>query len=335
MDSFYSRANFKETLTIWIPTYNRNRELNRLLRQIRELGLSETFRVMISDNGSESLDGFDDISEGSKSIELQKRGCNLSAGANFLRAFENTDSDWIHIMSDDDSFSLEYADIILRCIHNCDNSVAAIKFDTGLFGRQLTGRHSNLKGALNDVKRGDIGDWFNNLLLISGWIFRRDEYLKYLSKAYLGYGTKLSHILPPLASCERDQKSILFSSEQPILFNRANDSGWPRAASWVEMCLGTQLGYGYISASNRDVLHRCLFKGETNRLAAKVLRIRAFYRHAECGISWPQVLLSLSTLSCRLSLLVLVMLPFLLIPVRLWPGKLKKKLGDNGSVDRW
>lgn len=321
------------SLTIWIPTYNRPRELKRLVRQAQDLELTSRFRVIISDNGSENI--YDIAGGKNNQILWQERGCNLSAGANFLRAFEETSTEWVHIMSDDDTFSSNYAAIVEDLIHQCDDSIVAIKFDTSLFGKQASNRHSNLSSAISDVTPSEIGDWFNNLLLISGWIFRRKEYLRYISKAYLGYSTKLSHILPPLACCETENKQIFFATAQPIVFNQASDDGWPRAPSWVEMCLATQLGHGYLSAHNRRTLNQCLFGGKTDRLAVKILRIRTFYTRTQCDIHWTRILLALCSISLRFCVLVVIMLPVLSTPTRLWPKLILKRLGGTGSVQRW
>jgi glycosyltransferase involved in cell wall biosynthesis len=322
-------------LTIWIPTYNRPRELARLVRQAQGLGLTSSFKVIISDNGSEELYALEDSEDTWCQIAWQDRGCNLSAGANFLRAFEEASTEWVHIMSDDDTFSSSYIDIVKDCIQKCGDSIVAIKFDTSLFGKQVNNKHSDLTSAIADVTPSEIGSWFNNLLLISGWIFRRKEYLRYISKAYLGYSTKLSHILPALACCEAENKQILFSDTQPVIFNHANDDGWPRAPSWVEMCLATQLGYGYLSACNRRTLNQCLFRGKTDRLVAKILRIRAFYNKPQCDIHWTKILLTLCIISLPFCMLVVVMLPFLWVPTRLWPRQIVQRLGGVGSAERW
>jgi hypothetical protein len=330
-----TKEGVRSSLTIWIPTYNRPRELRRLVRQAQDLGLTRRFKVIISDNCSEELYKPEDAKDTWNQLVWQERGCNLSAGANFLRAFEETSTEWVHIMSDDDRFSSNYTDIVDGCISQCDDSVVAIKFDTSLFGKQRDNRHSDLSSAVSDVDRSEIGDWFNNLLLISGWVFRRKEYLRYISTAYLGYSTKLSHILPPLACCEEEKKQIFFSATQPVIFNHGNDDGWPRAPSWVEMCLATQLGYGYLSTCNRRTLYQCLFGVKTTRLVAKILRIRAFYNKSQCDIHWTKILWALCSISRPFCVLVVMMLPFLWVPTRLWPRHIVKRLGGVGSPERW
>lgn len=321
-------------LTLWIPTYNRPNELRLLLGQIQSLQLWQKINIVISDNASDNWNIADLEEDLLKGIRIERRYCNLSAGANFLRAFENCSTEWIHIMGDDDRLSSEYVSIIKRHISSCDPAIAAIKFDTDLYGRLSSELHSNLMTAISGIHGASLNDWFNNLLLISGWLFRREQISRYINQAYLGYGTKLSHLLPALACCDQEQRYIFFSSEMPIVFSENQDS-WPRAASWTEMCINTQLAHGYLSESNRRALHRCLFGGSILKLLAKILRIRAFYRKPSSNTSWTLVLIILSSLSRRLMLISLLCLPLLALPTKFWPIQLRKKLGNEGSTQRW
>ena len=100
------------SLTLWIPTYNRPIELERLLRKIQQLSLWKYIDIVVSDNASENCNVFDLDKELVNGIRIERRCFNLSAGANFLRAFEACNTDWIHIMGDDDLLSNTYLSII-------------------------------------------------------------------------------------------------------------------------------------------------------------------------------------------------------------------------------
>ena len=324
----------KISLTLWIPTYNRPIELQRLLRKIQQLSLWKYIDIVVSDNASENWNVFDLDKELLNGIRIEGRCFNLSAGANFLRAFEVCNTDWIHIMGDDDMLSNTYLAIVERHIQTSSKSIAAIKFDSELYGHLRTEMHSNLVTALSMTPDSNLNDWFNNLLLISGWLFKRKDICQYIKYAYLGYGTKLSHLLPILSCCEQQDQYILFSSDRPIKYSE-NQESWPKAASWAEMCINTQLSHGFLSAVNRRALHRCLFNGSKAKLLAKILRIRAFYRSPSSDISWPKVLLVLSCMSKRFASICLLTLPLLTLPTKAWPQYILKRLGKEGSVDRW
>lgn len=327
-------TNFSDKLTIWIPTYNRPRQLRALLRRIKDLHIYIAVKILISDNHSSQFSELDLDDILLSCVSFERRPCNLSAGANFLRAFESIDTDWIHIMSDDDDFCDDYLSIIANDIRNTSEDIVAIKYDTELYGQLNTEEHNDLSSALSSIDGNSVNSWLNNLLLISGWVFRRKDICRYISHAYLGYGTKLSHILPVLKCCDYERKSILFSSRRPIRFIQ-NDDSWPKAATWVEMVTNTQLGHSYISATNRQALHVCLFGGSTQRLVAKILRIRIFYTSKRGNAHWIKVLSIVGLLSHRFFLISFIMLPFLLLPTSIWPESLRLSLGNDGSSERW
>lgn len=325
----------KKDLSIWIPTYNRKSQLIARLKEIQNLELWNCAYIYISDNASSNFSIENDIDLSLlKNIEVIARNNNISAGANFLRAFEIVDTKWVHIMSDDDSFLPDYIATLNDTITSCDDLVAAIKFDSALYNSQERETHRDILSAIQGLKESHINDWFNNLLLISNWVFNKHVINKYLYLAYIAYGTKLSHLIPILESCEKDQTHILFTDKHLIAFN-VNEECWPKAPSWVEMSLNTQLCYGTLSLRNRLGIHRCLFNGSYIRLLVKILRIRSFYRCKSNAIMWYKIIFFISLLSARFFILSILIFPILCIPVKIWPRYMKKRLGSHGSLERW
>lgn len=323
-------------LTIWIPTYNRPKELKKTLLRIRELEIDKHVSIIISDNCSFSKDkSIDSLITSMKNIRLIKNTYNLSAGANFMRAFEVCSTTWIHILSDDDIIQNDYLDTIKDELDHAGRSTVAIKFDTELYGKQSHSVARDLEDVIPNIPKNEINDWFNNLLLISSWIFRRELYGNNIRSGYLGYGTKLSHILPTLSLSKIDNGQLIVFSSKQICHFQANDDSWPRAASWVEMCINTQIGHGYLSKRNKNALKHCLFSGNLLKLTAKILRIRAFYQYEVHGVNWIQILVIIGMLSKRFMVLSILLVPVLIFPKTLWSVHLMKKLGDEGSIERW
>lgn len=323
-------------LTIWIPTYNRPTDLKKTLKQIEQLEINKYINVVVSDNCSSKMDeSIEELIRKLPNIELIKNRYNLSAGANFMKAFEACNTTWIHILSDDEILHQNYLETIRNEFEQIDKFTIAIKFDTELYGKQSRCKASDLGEVIHRIPRSEINNWFNNLLLVSSWIFKRDSYGDNLRSGYLGYGTKLSHILPILSSCDVDKRRVINFSSMQICHFQSNDDSWPRAASWVEMCINTQIGHGYLSVENKTALKRCLFGGSYAKLIAKILRIRSFYRHKDNGVSWFKILFIISIMSKTFMVLSAVLLPLLLFPRKLWPIYLRKKLGNEGSIERW
>ena len=234
----------------------------------------------------------------------------------------------------DDSFMPDYIKTVNDTICLCNNLIAAIKFDSELYGNQEQEFHRDILSAIRGMKNPQINDWFNNLLLISNWLFNKELISQYLHLAYIAYGTKLSHLVPVLASCDKDQKQILFSEKHLVKFN-TNEDSWPKAPSWVEMSLNTQICYGILSERNRLGIYQCLFNGSYIRLLVKVLRIRSFYTYSSNTMAWYKIIFTISILSPKFFIASLLIFPILCLPINFWPDFIKEKLGNHGSIDRW
>jgi hypothetical protein len=76
-----------KSLTIWIPTYQRESSLLELLGSLESAGLMAIADVIVSDNDPAS-NLSDTLSSCDLSLSYRRNVANLSAGVNFLRAFE-------------------------------------------------------------------------------------------------------------------------------------------------------------------------------------------------------------------------------------------------------
>lgn len=323
-------------LTIWIPTYQRYNKLSEILTQVVHLKLYKKAEIVVSDNYSQDQRINILKEKFSSIIRFEDRPCNITGGANFLRAFENSNSKWIHIMGDDDQFNEDYINLVSQELVCCDTNTVAVKFDSNLYGNQKWLKSSNLMSVVNTLDKNEISDWYNNLLLISGWIFNRELYKEYISTAYLGYNSKISHILPCLKAGEsiNAKSMIIFSNFQPVIFREGDDT-WPRAASWSEMAISTQVYEGFLSKENKNALKICLYSGSFLRLVAKILRIRNFYRYSKGKTIWTKILAFHCLISGRFMFACIASLPLLFIGPKLWPKYLSEKLGAEGCTDRW
>lgn len=323
------------SLTIWIPTFERCLDLRRLLDQLNSLQIHKYVKIIVSDNGSDPHLFKPIVDQYSQTAEFICRSHNLSGGANFLRAFEVAQTEWLHILSDDELLSSNYLETISNTLAHVDPLTCAIKYDSALFGCLPDASYQHLYAAIQSIPPSKINDWFNNLLLISGWVFKRTQCLRYIKSGYIGHCSKMPHILPALNCCQHENNYIFFSSSQPIIYGNPATTCWPKAATWTEMTINIATGYGYLSANNRKAILTCLLCGDYSRLVAKVLRIRLAYTNPDNGPSWPTILSVLCTLSFRVSTVAILLLPILILPARLWPQSLTRALGPAGSVDRW
>ena len=325
-------------LTIWIPTFRRLDQVEALLVNIGKCGLAAFADIIVSDNdpgGSfHNLFGNLDFPHAA-GVGYRRNPANLSAGANFLRAFEYCRTPWLMIVGDDDRF--DHAVICQLCdlINELPASTFAVKFDSSLFGRQQPCSVNCLQDYVDLLNRSQYPDAFNNLCLISNWLFRREPYLVHLSSAYLGYSSKLSHLFPVLRACALQGGQIEFLSLQPVIHGKADDSSWPKAATWYEMVMTLSTFSGFVNRSDRQAFLRLLFHTDWRRNLAKCLRVHQFYGNGSQGIQAWQIHGQLALLSPGYCLAVLLALPILLLPGGRLPRRLAKKLGDPGCVERW
>ena len=325
-------------LTIWIPTYRRSTELAALLDNLEQSGLVNLAEVVVSDNDPQG-DLSTAFARGECSwphgVVYRCNPANLSAGVNFLRAFEVCRTPWLMIVGDDDLFAPNAAHELETLIRQLPAVVIAVKFDSSLFGVQPCLTVSGLSDYVAQLDRCFYADAFNNLCLISNWMFRCDRYLPHLSSAYLGYSSKLSHLFPVLRACADEGGHMHFSSSQPVLHGTAEGSSWPKAATWYEMVMTLTSFSGFIGSPDRKALLRLLFHSDWRRTVAKCLRVHQFYGHGNSDVKAWRVHAHLALCSFNYSWVLFLLLPILLCPPNRLPRRILKQLGDPGTVDRW
>ena len=321
------------SLTIWIPTYQRESSLLELLRSLELAGLMAIADVIVSDNDPASILS-DSLSSRAPHLSYRRNVANLSAGVNFLRSFEVVTTPWLMIVGDDDLFAPRACDILTQTMNGMPDDVAGVKFDSGLFGRQSGCTVTALSGYLSTIAATDYPHAFNNLLLVSNWLFRTAPCRRHLATAYLGYSTKFSHLLPPLKACAQDGCRMVFSPLRPVSHG-VSEAGWPKAATWYEMAISLSTFSGIIDSDNRGTLRRLLFHKDWGRTVVKCLRVRTFYGSRCQGVGPLAVHLHLALLSWRYGVVLLLLSPLLWVPQAWYPRILREKLGDPGGVERW
>lgn len=325
-------------LTIWIPTYRRPQALAALLDNLERTGLTQLAEVIVSDNdphGSNPSSSTHGEFSCSPDIAYRRNVANLSAGVNFLKGFEVCRTPWLMIVGDDDLFSPDAASTLHSLINSMPLGVIAIKFDSTLFGHQQFCRSTGLVDYVDQLDACYYAEAFNNICLVSNWLFRSDSCRPHLASAYLGYSSKLSHLFPLLRACTCEGGQILFLPSQLVLHGSTEMSSWPKAATWYEMVMTITNFTGFIDSPNRNALLRLLFHSDWRRTIAKCLRVHQFYgRHSEDVKEW-RVHIHLASCSFTYFCSLLLVLPLLLLPPDRLPRRLLKQLGDPGCVERW
>jgi glycosyltransferase involved in cell wall biosynthesis len=116
-------------LTIYIPTFNRPKQLLRTLEGLLPQ-LNDKIELVISDNCSspsvQDVLGADILPK----VRLIRNRFNVGANENILRGFEAARTPWLWTLSDDDRISATAVNDILRAIStfSVDPAVAILKF---------------------------------------------------------------------------------------------------------------------------------------------------------------------------------------------------------------
>jgi len=325
-------------LTIWVPTYRRPHQLAQLLDNLVQLNFTAWADVIVSDNDPESPMAAA-AAAGSLALPLgvayRCNPANLSAGVNFLRAFEHCRTPWLMIVGDDDLFEPGAIEGLQGLIQEVSRSVLGVKFDSGLFGAQTAIVESGLQDYVNHLKPVQYADALNNLCLVSNWLFRTDPCRRHLAAAYLGYSSKISHLFPLLRACAREGGQMLFSPVCPVRHGFSEDSSWPKAPTWFEMAVTLSSFCGFLERADRAALLRLVFHTDWRRMVAKCLRVQQFYGDRVEGVGPWGVHAQLALVSGGYRLALLVCWPLLLVPPDWLPRRLLRQLGDPGRVERW
>lgn len=197
-------------LSIIIPTYNRPDKLARtislLLPQIQKLKV----RILIIDNASDKL--FDLKSLESKFddqlIKIKKNTTNVGLSANICKCFEECETDWMWLLSDDDMPDSNALETILDKINQSNEHTSFINFSTVMY------KHSSeiLISGLSE-----LSDYFvsrslaSNLLFISTNVYRKTHCTKHLSKGYKMCDTLAPHLAIVICCLGYDNLSALFT----------------------------------------------------------------------------------------------------------------------------
>jgi glycosyltransferase involved in cell wall biosynthesis len=328
----------EKPLTIWIPTYRRPEYLSRLIKNISTYGLLDFAEVIVSNNDPldhSTIQSVIQLHSRNREVTYRSNPSNMTAGVNFLKAFEYVQTPWLMIVGDDDLFTPNSLEIISSLMETLSKDIVAVKFDSSLFGAQQGLKAVRLQDYVEQLRRADYPDAFNNLCLISNWLFQTEPCLRYISTAFLGYSSKISHLFPLLTACRTERLLIQFMSAQPVIHGTCEEATWPKAATWFEMVMTLSSFSGFVDKQDRQTLLRLILHSDWPRYITKCFRIHHFYSDPCHGISPWNIHLQLCLLSSFYRIAFLFSFPFLLIPARWLPRAFTKQLGDPGRVDRW
>jgi glycosyltransferase involved in cell wall biosynthesis len=220
------KPNYIEGLSIVIPSYNREKQLCRLLDSIFKEDISNLYEIVIIDNNSD-YDIYEVTRKYTKpKLRVVHNVFNIHMATNMMTTFLQCKTKWMWIISDDDVVCKDALSIVKKKI-NKNSGACYLKFSTeGInnLGIEKNKDISNLEDFIdyyhNDkiIKRG-------NLAFISNGVFNLE-----ILYPYLGFGFEFSYTyipcLIPVFMSLNSNIPMMFCEEKIIEYKHPGNTTW-------------------------------------------------------------------------------------------------------------
>ena len=238
-------------LSIFIPTFNRNKKLVQTVKDILEIEGNEQISIVVIDNASDkpvqtSLNEENIYSENLKVIE---NSINIGICGNIIECFRQCNTQWLWVLGDDDKVSANALDNIINQLeHLNETETLCVNFKTEMADKRTLFSVVSEVSELNNIETP-----YSNLLFISTNIYNAR-----ILKAYMAEGIMFSYPLQPhtamlFQALLKKEGKIAFSADSIV--NWHNDLG---SISWsiIHMTVSRDLILNLPAISNnRDYLY--------------------------------------------------------------------------------
>lgn len=214
------------TLTVAIPTYNRNAILNVNLRPLLEQMALPEFaskcRLLVIDNASpvpvqntmQSLvEQFPTVR-----VDIERNRLNVGANANILRCFEHCETEFMWLLGDDDAVEPDAIATILRHIEARPDCLY-FNFLAGYDNLNERPQEIWTRGLKEFVERVDS---IANVLFISSGVYRIPGVNTHLNMGYAYLHTQPNFI--PLLTSLGDEGVCCLAREQIVTYHKPENS---------------------------------------------------------------------------------------------------------------
>lgn len=240
--------NNRTVLTIAIPTYNRNVQIQKQIRLILPQ-LTDEVKLVVYDNCSETpirkLFNKDEI----RLFTIIRNPTNIGGDANIARCHEFCDTEWLWVLGDDDFVSNDAVSIVLSNIKEHPN-VVWMNFET-----KITLMIDNSKSFLESL--GSIQD-FGDSFWISKCIYNNFKLKPYIYYYYTNLSSMVGQIIMVIKyALDNDDFSCLKSDKN--IFIEHNPGGW----NTNHLVNNLSVFYNAFSYEERKLMNNSLLYGAT------------------------------------------------------------------------
>lgn len=166
-------------LTVAVPTYNRPREVESIVKQWSSLSIPSSVELLISDNCSDSFlfDNYNLTDLEASNIRIIRTEKNIGMTGNLLHLFQHSKGTYVLVSSDEDRVISSAA--ISELIKNLKKT--NFYYYSTPFRRNNLGKVYNYTG-IGQNKFITIGEFHAANFYLSGGVYKRDESLSVFEK---------------------------------------------------------------------------------------------------------------------------------------------------------
>jgi len=184
-----------------MPSYNRHIQAIQSVKQILLQTVKKNICIIVLDNASTenystAFRKDEQLCAAIESglVEIRRNPVNIGMSANFLRAFEIVQSDWLWLLSDDDDIHPNAIEIISNVLENTIDEYGFIKFSSSRSKPQ-----SQIESIDNIEQFIDFNarsyDDFNGFIFISNGLYCVDQFKDLVYVGYQHANTYVPHFL--------------------------------------------------------------------------------------------------------------------------------------------
>jgi glycosyltransferase involved in cell wall biosynthesis len=213
-------------LSIFIPTYNRPSQLlNTLLRLSGQI-IDKTIIYVLDNASSENLHSYcttnasiNNLINENKIVFIRHNN-NIGMSANFLRAFELCNSEWMWLIADDDSIYVDAINTITQTIAKLKNNpdVSFVKFKSKDCCHEVNNSSKDIKSLEEFISTLSISkDYFNSYIFLSNGLYRMPSFKNRIEVGYKYLNTYVPHLLMLVDELYYNKSSFIYLSEHSIV----------------------------------------------------------------------------------------------------------------------
>ncbi len=217
--------NYTDGLSIFIPSFNRKKQLVRMLDSIFAQDLSKVNEVVVLDNSSNYPMSDIEVQFPSKKLRIIRNPFNIGQAVNQVAPFTHCRTKWMWLISDDDIAHKDALSIISQKIKEYSSS-SYLKFS--IDGTSIASESNKVVNSLEQfidyyhqedpIRRGA-------LVFISNGVFNLERLHPFLGRGFEFSYTYIGFLIPVFFSLNNGG-SVSFCKEKIITYSDPEGDGW-------------------------------------------------------------------------------------------------------------